>query len=281
MQGLSILANVLSFTVAALAAVLYAKLLYRAGMKLDSKSAFRHIRCVLACVVLLALANVGNIVFGMAPNLSWSLPVFVEYHQLRATWLITRLCTVFIFLSISILAIRTRHRERVKLVFAAVVVIAAIEWTFWRAARPIYASLEEKMSANGVVMQSGDVSCAAASCANIATMLGVSMSERDAAELIGTTRDGTTMSQIVVGMERRGFLCRKVTLDPSNAAMIQPPAILTVDHPATGPESHAVALMGVADGVFEIWDPLVGKEMLSLDELRGVWRGKAMELALP
>jgi len=52
-----------------------------------------------------------------------------------------------------------------------------------------------------------------------------------------------------------------------------------VDHPALGPESHAVALVRVEEDAFEVWDPLFGSEIMTADKLESIWRGRAVEIS--
>ncbi len=78
---------------------------------------------------------------------------------------------------------------------------------------------------------------------------------------------------------RRGFACRRVTA--SDIAEVMPPAALSVDHAATGPESHMVGFMGMVGNAAEIWDPLFGQVFMPPDELAAVWHGKALEVYRP
>ena len=51
--------------------------------------------------------------------------------------------------------------------------------------------------------------------------------------------------------------------------------MLFIDHPATGPESHAVAALARHDypDRLVIWDPLVGARVFTCDLLAIVWGG--------
>jgi ABC-type bacteriocin/lantibiotic exporter with double-glycine peptidase domain len=103
--------------------------------------------------------------------------------------------------------------------------------------------------------------------------------EPEATKLLGTTMHGTSVGQIVMGMESVGFTCRKVVIASDRLADIKPPAVLMVDHPALGPESHAVALVRVEENAFEVWDPLIGSEIMTADKLGSIWRGRAVEIS--
>ena len=249
------------------------------GFKLDSKSGFRRARAVMLCAAVMAVANLVVIALSASPSLAWKMPPAVDVGLLPIGWLITESCAVFVFATVVFLAFQTRHRDRTKLVFAAALSALAIELAYWRANAPIHASLTESVTSDGIILQSSGVSCAAASCANIGTLLGTPMSEKEAARLLGTSMHGTSVGQIVIGMESRGFACRKVDIESDRLTDISPPAVLMVDHPALGPESHAVALVRVEEDAFEVWDPLFGSEIMTADKLGSIWRRRAVEIS--
>ena len=98
------------------------------------------------------------------------------------------------------------------------------------------------------------------------------------ARLMGTSMLGSSAAQIVIGMEAAGLSARKVQVADSDHEGLSPPAMLFVDNPFTGPESHAVALLEIEEGRALIWDPLTGAMMdLSKEESRRFWRGRAIE----
>jgi hypothetical protein len=96
--------------------------------------------------------------------------------------------------------------------------------------------------------------------------------------LMSTTELGTSVGQIVVGMRKLGIHGRKVVVGA--AADLTPPAMLFVDHEATGPESHAVALMSNSEGVLHVVDPLVGSLRIAPSVLKKTWTGRAIEFRL-
>jgi len=106
---------------------------------------------------------------------------------------------------------------------------------------------------------------------------GMLKSERDMAELFGTTASGTSAARVIRGMRKLGILATDVyrkDCDPFNVTV---PAMLFVDHPATGPNSHAVAMMDNTDGLVTIWDPLGGPTRMRPETLLRVWHGFALE----
>ena len=155
--------HVFSFVFGMAAALWYARALQRAGVELDSQDTLKRARLAVACVFALILTIGAGAVVGMSPDVAWSLPVEVEVHLLRAVWMVARVVMLLVFGSVIILALRIRHRERAKLVVAALAVLAAMESAFWRATRPIHEELARELTRDGVVLQTSGVSCAAAS----------------------------------------------------------------------------------------------------------------------
>jgi len=98
------------------------------------------------------------------------------------------------------------------------------------------------------------------------------------AELFGTTI-GTSAAQVVYGMQELGFTCSMREIGSADVKQLTQPAMLFVDHRATGPESHAVVYVGVSNHKIEIWDPLLGKDFFTAQELATIWHGHAIEFS--
>ena len=64
----------------------------------------------------------------------------------------------------------------------------------------------------------------------------------------------------------------------SDINIVKPPAMLFVDHPQAGPESHVVAYFGSMGDTYEIWDPLDGRIHMDRERLITCWHGRALEL---
>jgi hypothetical protein len=58
------------------------------------------------------------------------------------------------------------------------------------------------------------------------------------------------------------------------------PAMIFIDHPSAGEESHAVAYMGNHLDSAEIWDPLEGKRFVTSQQLKKIWHGRGIEFCL-
>jgi ABC-type bacteriocin/lantibiotic exporter with double-glycine peptidase domain len=143
--------------------------------------------------------------------------------------------------------------------------------------QPVFAKLGEDVR-DGVILQTSGSSCAAAATANVLGVLGEKISEREMARLLKTTRSGTLSASVLVEVRRMGFFAERFMLDEGLWSEAPVPSVILVDHPATGPESHAVSLMGVDEGVFEVWDPLTGKLDLTRLELGKIWHGRGIHI---
>ena len=124
-----------------------------------------------------------------------------------------------------------------------------------------------------------DSSCCAATAANIANMFGMKKTEKEMAELFATTVSGTSPAQVIFGMEKLGFRCKKVNIEDADAKKLNPPAIIMIDHIEAGPEAHAVGLMKRLNGKVEIWDPLRGRSTPDVTKVKKYWHGKAIEVS--
>ena len=225
-------------------------------------------------VIFLIAANLNR------PYLTWDLPLWLQYIYTALTWGAIIAMFAFTFSLASVLAFRTEHRERWKVVIAGALFIAVVQIMQWNYTRPIAPQLKDIEGSSGLVFQSNNASCAAASAANIARIFGIQKTEKNMAELLGTTAAGTSAAQIIYGMRKIGFSCRKIEIADSNPRKIKLPAMMFVNNQFTGPESHAVTYVRFTNGKAEIWDPLEGKLLYSKSELAKVWHGRGIEFSM-
>lgn len=131
--------------------------------------------------------------------------------------------------------------------------------------------------------QTSSSSCAAATGANVAGLLGLDFSERDMARLMGTRACGTSTPSIIRGLRRAGLEARFLEQDPGRPDLLPLPAILLVNHPRAGRESHAVAAVKYwpDQGTLEIWDPLEGRVLVAKKDLSEFWAGHGVTVKRP
>jgi hypothetical protein len=229
-------------------------------------------------VLLLAGTALVMAVARNRPSLFWKLPLWLEYHLFTICWGVIFALFAFTFALTAAVAVRSRHEERRKIIAAAILFVGAIQIVQWIYTHPVAGTLGEEISRLGMVIQTSPVSCAAASGATIARLLGQEKTEREMAALYGTSQMGTSAAQIIVGMERIGFISRKVEVKSADPKMVVPPAIFFVNSPMSGPESHAVAYLGYEEGKAVIWDPLHGVRMdLGKKDVAALWKGRGLE----
>lgn len=222
-------------------------------------------------VILLIVAFLND------PSFIWNLPLWLQYHYLSMTWGGILSIFVFIFSLTSFICLNIRHREKWKIVIASMLLVGAIQVVQWSYTRRIAPSLEDNILPSGLVMQTSGTSCAAASAASIVRQFGMQKTEREMAELFKTTIGGTSAAHVIYGMQKIGISCKKVEIKNSNPEILKSPAMIFIDHPAAGDESHAVAYMGINKGKAEIWDPLEGKRFLDVSQLKEIWHGRGIE----
>jgi hypothetical protein len=235
-------------------------------------------RYLYALLALLLVLFGAHLVLDQRHDLYWLLPLWLELYYTAIVWGTIIALFSFLFGFAITVAFRSRHRERVKLAVAACLLIGAVQFAQWRYSRPLAPELGNTVTPEGIVMQSSGVSCAAASGANIARALGLEKSERDMATLFGTTASGTSAAQVVRGFESLGVECEKRQVEPAEVARLRVPAMLFVDHPSAGPESHAVAAFE-REGEIRVYDPLTGSP-IGAEVLARSWHGRAVECRL-
>lgn len=240
----------------------------------ELEAALRHAPYLYGLVVLLAFMFAAHALLEMRPDIAWDLPESLQLYYTAIVWGTILATFAFLFAFALSLAFATAHRERAKLAFAALLLILAVHVAQWQFTRPIAGQLTDRISPDGIILQSSDMSCAAASGANIANELGFDTTEKAMARRFGTTAMGTSAAQVIHGFADIGITCTRTEIDECALDDLDAPAMLFVDHPAIGPESHAVFLRQ-RDGRREVWDPLGGR--ISLKSLCSRWRGRALE----
>lgn len=146
-----------------------------------------------------------------------------------------------------------------------------------RANSEIHSQLFEKRSPDGSILQSHSVSCVPASMANALRIHGVEVSEQQVARIVGSTNLGTSVGAMRYGFDRLRCDFRTLTREHSDISRVQGPAVLIVDHPATGGESHAVLYVGVVGERIELIDPLQGRCFVDVDRFGHFWHGQGVE----
>lgn len=231
-----------------------------------------------AVLVLVALLVGAAATLFVSEEAVWALPLWLQYYFSPALWAGLLFSVALLFAVAGTVALETGHPERWKLVAAGAVLVIALEIGQWTWTEPVASELRDRVE-GGHVLQTHPASCACASGANIARELGIERSEREMAHLMRTSVMGTSAAQVVYGMRAAGIACEP-WLDPgADPAALPLPAMLFVDHPAVGPEGHAVAMLAYEDGYALIVDPLIGRLQRTPDALQQVWHGRAVVCA--
>jgi hypothetical protein len=276
MVGIPIYLNIILLILFVFTGFMESRRLFRRDPDLDMKTALKRAPylyvLIPVSIILLVVANINR------PHLIWNLPLWLQYHYTALNWGAILAIFSFIFSLASAIAFRTGHRERWKLVIAGVLLIGVVQAMQWSYTRPIAPLLKDVFGSSGLVFQSYNSSCAAASGASIARTFGLEKTEKEMAELFGTTMGGTSGAQVIYGMRKIGFACNKVEILDCDPQKLQAPAMIFIDNQFTGPESHAAAYLGLDTGKAEIWDPLEGKRLLRKNELRKIWHGRGIEI---
>ncbi|MBI2423442.1 MAG: hypothetical protein HYV27_11495 [Candidatus Hydrogenedentes bacterium] len=264
---------------ATLAGVRYGRILHHRGISFTGSIRLRDMPALPLALLAFALLSALSSVVTAQAAWSWYLPVPVEYYLLPGIWAAKIGFTAFALAAMAAIAWRTRHKQRIPILLFALCAVLIVEGLQRRASQPGLDKLVDR-ERDGLILQSTGDTCAAATCANIARHLGLPATESEMVALLHTTWLGTSPAQIVYGMRHLGLEARKRSIASRDPAELIPPAVLLVDV-GDLPFAHAVAYVGRQGERYEIWDPSSGRQLRTLGEIQGHWRGAAIEISRP
>ena len=209
------------------------------------------------------------------------LPLWLQRHARSASF--GGLVLVFACLSafVGALGMLTRHHKRWRLLVGLLLLELVFVFLHFQLNAPILGLLRDRTAKDGSVLQSCGASCGAASVANLVRGSGLSVSETDAAELMGVTRRGSSPGQIRYALATYGVEFTTLNSRTLDLRQVTAPAILFIDHPAVGSEGHAVVYLGLQGEQFLICDPLVGKNLWPAERAETRWHGNGIECRQP
>jgi predicted double-glycine peptidase len=151
----------------------------------------------------------------------------------------------------------------------------------------------------GVCMQSSQSTCSAACAATLLAWHGLPATEREMVRLCLTTRRGTSilgmyhgLGAATVGTDWR-VVSVEPTLDALKEAVADGPVAITVGLPRFGDvdpryenhwgwqrgKTHTVVLFQfLENGLIDVGDPSIGRELWSVKALKTLWRDDALQL---
>jgi Peptidase C39 family len=229
----------------------------------------RHIYLIFP--LLLAFPYI-NFYLSRHVSVQWDMPDWLQIHWAALSWGIVSGLLAYVFGFCSKVAFTLGHRWKwCPALLGAMVELVIQVYAGWSSRPRLLLMGEARTSKDGVILQSSAFTCVPAAGANIATILGVHTTEKELAQLFHTTRDGTFPAQALEGLRELGISGRKVTAS-SGIRTVKPPAMLFVIG-----DTHAVVYAGMADGLFEIWNPNFGKRFMPEKQLGVIWAGHALE----
>ncbi|MFC1573444.1 cysteine peptidase family C39 domain-containing protein [Candidatus Eisenbacteria bacterium] len=267
-----------SIVLAAALGILESSRIVRHNPEVDVQTIHKDARYLVpAALSGMALAAIV-IVAGLHRGFFWFLPMWAGLAFRVCLWSLILFLASFLFSLGATTMFRTRHTRRWSLALAGLALVVALFSLQWRLYRPVADTLGESIAADGLVHQTSGISCAAATGANISRMAGLEKTEREMAALMETCMLGTELPRIERAMQRLGFESRRVQVAEEDISVVKPPAMLFVDHPQAGAESHVVAYFGPKGDTYEVWDPLDGPIHMDPERLSACWHGRALEL---
>jgi hypothetical protein len=270
----------LTFIIAILAlaiGTLAGRQLARRGVTLTRLVAPHPFRCALVLAALLAGATL--LVFG--DRLPW-LPEPVLLYGEEYAWPALGVAGWVMLGLLPALEWRNVREGRAGRLLAATLALAIGVGHLAYLAQPVSDALHRTRERDGVVLQTTSYTCAPASIATLARFArpGLRVSEREVAEMLGTTREGTSTLAEIRAMDALGLrprFARGLTVDSLIARGA--PAVLHIEATTRrGVARHAIALLGVdaRRRTVTIGDPMRGLQVQRFEDLDRVWIGEAV-----
>ena len=264
---------------AAALGIVYGRRLDARGFNIAAKIGIRDAPLIPLALLLFVVLHVAMSTLLKNPQLTWPLPLVVEYHLTAALWLLKIAFVTFGMSSVCVAGFLQNHPSRWSLFVLSIVAVIAVEGLARHSARPNLAKIEARES-EGVILQTNPSTCAAASAANIARHFGIETTEARMVELLHTTWAGTSPAQLVYGFRALGLEARKVQHLDRDLAKVNAPAVLLVEV-GDEPDAHAVTYMGRKGDLYEIWDPNGGRGDVPPSTIQQRWHGRAIEVNVP
>jgi hypothetical protein len=257
----------------------YALRLFRKGVRLSAPDAPRQAKGLVVAGLGFIFGNAVFLPLKEFPSVAWYLPILIEYYLTPLGWTIELSLMTFAIAGISMLSFLEHHRARWILIGMSLVFFICAESLFQNYARDVVPDTgNQRISADGLLLQTSGSTCAPTACANVARFFGKEISEKEMVELLGTKEHGTSPAQIIYGMQKLGFMCKKRYIHNEDIAQLHTPAILLVNW-SNEVDGHVVVYNGIMDEKAEIWDPVSGKYLLKLSLLNSKWHGRAIEIS--
>jgi hypothetical protein len=175
-----------------------------------------------------------------------------------------------------------RDRRRLQQLLVAIAAIAVSLAILLHYSLPVTGLLGEPLIVENIVLQTTPYTCAPASIATLARLIGTApnLSEREAVILTGTDRFGTSTLAEISALKRLGLAPRyRRGLTVAELAAAKQPALLHVKEPVGGTKiGHTVVLLETNSQkqTFIIGNPLYGRLERTFDSMEGYWTGEAV-----
>lgn len=131
---------------------------------------------------------------------------------------------------------------------------------------PLKIDLQNKW-VDGVCIQTTPSTCGPSSAATILHLFGISVTERELARECYTCGTGTENWYLARAMRSRG-LVTDYRMTPAQPTMLPTPSISGTQLGGKGGAGHFIAILSHIPGGYIIGDPIGGRRVLTLDQIR-------------
>ena len=175
-----------------------------------------------------------------------------------------------------------RDRQRLREMLIAVFTIMLAISIIIHYSLPVNALVGNPKIADGIVLQTTRYTCAPASIATLANLMGIQppLTEKDVVAMTNTNKFGTSVLAEIRTMEKLGMSPQyKRGLNITDLINNNKLAILHVNEPIRGKKmNHAIALLGINpnEQTVTVGNPIYGIQIKTFEEMEDYWTGDAV-----
>jgi predicted double-glycine peptidase len=229
----------------------------------------------LLCVAVIA----AWIVTQWCTDLSYRLIPWHEYVFYQRAWLVLAICVL--------IAICYRQSRRLVRLVLGTLVCCFIAYSVFDMGAPVLLRscverLDDDRQGAGPVSQTSGWSCGAAATATLLRLNGVPASERQVAELAGTSPiEGTDIRGAARAVEilggAQGLVPHlRIGLPARDIAILRTPC--TFEYKLYPTLWHVAVMMSIDGDIVDVEDPLLGRDKWTKEQLAEKWVGTTMEI---
>ncbi|GEM_PF-2426155 len=255
MSGIPIWFNILVSALAAGLGVAFGVHAHRREPVLAASRVLTHSPHLWFVLIAPLLLVIFHATFHFFPELEWSLPYAAQYYYGPFSWCLIIACFTYFAGFGAAVFLTSKHPGRWQLGFVMALLFGLLQEYHLRATDTVpVVPGTPVVEPGGFVRQSTRSTCVAAAAATALNLMGDPRDEAQMIRLLGTDRDGTTPSQLVMAMRRLGYRERTIDVARDGLDDLRAPSVIFLTN-----NIHALTLVNMDREGALIWDPDRGR----------------------